>query len=149
MQNNKIERNNVDMKSERKKRKMNEMKMSEWRWYRILSHVKRGKKVLNLKICLTLGEVKNVTCVPFYQLIFFFITGLSRFVVWLSSKSVFYTHKMQIWLKWLRIWLGLQKFRSVTTFFDHKYPCFCQEAVLIARVFSWSQQQLTFLYCKR
>jgi hypothetical protein len=29
MQNNKIERNNVDMKSERKKRKMNEMKMSE------------------------------------------------------------------------------------------------------------------------
>jgi hypothetical protein len=29
MQNNKIERNNVDMKSERKKRKMNEIKMSE------------------------------------------------------------------------------------------------------------------------
>jgi hypothetical protein len=52
-----------------------------------------------------LGEVKNVTCVPFYQLIFFFITGLSRFVVWLSSKSVFYTHKMQIWLKWLEFGL--------------------------------------------
>jgi hypothetical protein len=90
--------------------------------------VKRGKKVFEFENLSDIGRSEKCHMFTFLQTDSFLYNWLEPFCCLAQFKKCLLHSQNANMAQMARIWLGLQKFSSVTNFIDHKYPCFCHRA---------------------